>query len=95
MGQHHAFAPGLSDTSDLALAVPPPVLLDLQSSQSQLQCKGQLSFIADALVGSTALSPAFEASVIPRYYFTGVGLLSMKPIESSPKDGNYLIFNFV
>lgn len=40
------------------------------------------SFIADALVVSPALFPAFEASVIPRD-FTGACFLSMKPIESA------------
>lgn len=39
------------------------------------------SFIADALVASLALSPAFEASVIPR------DLLTMKPIESARSEG--------
>lgn len=38
------------------------------------------SLIADAVVASPALSPGFEASVVPKY-FTGVCLLSVNPIK--------------
>lgn len=48
------------------------------------------SFTADALVASLALSPAFEASVIPR------DLLTMKPIESAWSEGiDFDFFCFV
>lgn len=83
VGQCHGFAAGLFNTSDLALDALLCCLWTCTAPRAETAAQVTAgSFIADALVVSPALFPAFEASVIRRD-LTGACFPSMKPIESA------------